>query len=395
MKKNISKVLGIIISVLVICVGIGYFLLGRNIKLNEISEKVYETKVITKTNQKFYDWFLKNIFSGNPGGCSATAKTLDNGETIVGRNMDFYISNKPAFVVRTKEENKYETIGIAYFNEFIPDADVVQKKGLNRIIYKMLPLFCQDVLNDKGLYVEVNMRYGEYDDKGNSKFTNTHTNPNSSLRACIAGLNTRICQNCATVKEAVEYVKNLDIYSPDGPDMNWNFCYILADATGDYGLLEVANNKVSFLDKQQMQTNFYVTKEFADEQGFKCGVGRYKVLEENIDSVVSENDMFELMKYVSYMQSYLPETCNYDARSEYVGENPGWTYDYIVDEKNQDEVNKYLKEQSDEFKSHSRQELQDIGTYWESSYTTVVNCNKKTMKVRFFEDDNNIVELKI
>lgn len=393
MKKHKSKKIIIVIVVLVFLLGAGYVMLGRNVRLNEISKDVFETGTITKTNQKFYDLFLDKIFCGNFGGCSSVVTTLENGETIVGRNYDFYISNKPGFIVRTKEANKYETIGIVYYNEYIPDADVIRKKGLNILMYKLLPLFSLDVLNDQGLYVEVNMRYGEKDEAGNSVFALTGTNPDSTQRACIAGLNTRICQNCATVKEAVEYVKGLDLYGPDSEDMNWNFCYLMADATGDYGVLEVADNKVSFLEKQQIQTNFYITKEFADKQELKSGVGRYAVLEENIENVSSEEEMLELMKSVSYAQSYMPEICNYDYRSEYVGEKPGWTYDYVVDEKNQNEVNNYIKEQSDILLNSTKQELKDMGTFWETTYMNVVNCNRKTMRIRFFEDDGNCIKL--
>ena len=105
-------------------------------------------------NQMTVDYIFKQIFktalkqldSGNPGGCSAVAKTLDNGDTIVGRNMDFYVSNKPAFIVRTKEKGKYETVGIAYYDQFVPNADVVEKRGVPKVIYSMLPMFCQDVM---------------------------------------------------------------------------------------------------------------------------------------------------------------------------------------------------------------------------------------------------------
>ena len=261
MSKKITKVIAAIVAVIVVLILALYFALFGGVKVSKVSEGVYETEVFTSTYQKFNDWFLKYIFSGNPGGCSAVAKTLENGDTIVGRNMDFYVSNKPAFVVRTKEKDKYETIGVAYYDQFVPDVDVVEKKGVPRVVYCMLPTYCQDVMNDQGLYVEVNMRYSEYDPMGEIMFADTHTNPKSEVRKCIAGINTQICQNCATVKEAVEYVEKLDIYSPQTDEMQWNFCYLLADATGDYGLLEVADNKVSFLDKQQIQTNFYVTEE--------------------------------------------------------------------------------------------------------------------------------------
>ena len=393
MKKKSIKVISIIAGVLLVLVLSGYFALFGGVKVNKVSDAVYETAVFTKTNQKFYDWFLKNIFSGNPGGCSAVAKTLENGDTIVGRNMDFYVSNKPAFIVRTKEKNKYETIGIAYYDQFIPDVDDVERKGVPRVIYSMLPMFCQDVMNDQGLYVEVNMRYSEYDPMGELMFADTHTNPKSEVRKCIAGINTQLCQNCATVKEAYEYVEKLDIYSPQSEDMQWNFCYLLADATGDYGLLEVADNRVYFQDKQQMQTNFYVADELYKKQRMKCGVGRYELLKEGIDNVKSEDDMFKLMDSVSYAQSYDYKTCNFDARSEYIGEQPGWDYYYVIDEDNRDEVNKYLDEVAEKYNSMSRQELKDDGTYWESSFTTIANCNEKTMQVRFYEDDSNVINL--
>lgn len=248
-------------------------------------------------------------------------------------------------------------------------------------------------MNEEGLYVEVNLRYPEYSSEGELMFADTHTNPKSAVRACIAGINTQLCQNCATVKEAVDYVKKLDIYSPQSEDMNWNFCYILADATGDYGVLEVADNEVYFLDKEQIQTNFYLAKELYDKQRMKCGVGRYDLLKAGIDDVKTQEEMFELIDSVSYAQSYTYDNCNYDARSEYIGENPGWDYYYVTDEKNQAEVKEYLDEVANTYKKMSRQELKDDGTYWESSYTTIANCTDKTMFVRFFEDDSNTIDL--
>ncbi len=370
-----------------------YFAAGRTIRLAEISDCVFETGVLKKTNQKLYDMFTKYVFCGNASGCSCAVKTLDGGDTIVGRNMDFYISNKPAFIVRTAEKNKYRTTGIAYFNEFIPDSKVVRKHGLPRIFLIMLPLFCQDVMNEKGLYVEVNMRYSEPDENGNLKFLNTHTNPASRQRSCTSGLNTRIAQNCATVEEAVEYIRGLDLYSPSSPDMSWNFCYILADANGKYGLVEVADNKVYYQEGQPAQTNFYVAKELYPRQQMKCGVGRYEKLMQELPLVKSEGDMFSLMDSVTYAQSYNYEECRFDARTEFIGEKPGWTYDYLMDEKNQAEVTAYMKSESERFKAYTRQGLMDDGSFWESSFTTVANCTRKTMRVRFFEDNGNVVAL--
>lgn len=392
-KKFFCILSGCIGSVLVAALIFGYFAAGRRIRLTEISDCVFETRVIKKTNQRLYDLFTKYVFCGNASGCSCVVKNLDDGDTVVGRNMDFYISNKPAFIVRTAEKNRYRTTGIAYYNDYIPDSESLRKHGLPRIFHVMLPLFCQDVMNDRGLYIEVNMRYSEVDEDGNLKFISTHTNPSSRERTCIAGLNTRIAQNCATVDEAVEYIKSLDLYSPSSPEMNWNFCYILADANGKYGLVEVADNKVYYQEGQNAQTNFYVARELYSRQQMKCGVGRYEKLMQGLPQVKSEGDMFKLMDSVSYSQSYNYEKCTFDARTEFIGEKPGWTYDYLMDEKNQAEVIAYMKSESERFSGYTREELKDDGSFWESSYTTVANCSRKTMRVRFFEDNGNVIEL--
>lgn len=83
MKKKSTKIIAIIAGILIILALSVYFAVFAGVKVNKVSEGVYETKVFTSTNSKFNDWFLKYVFSGNPGGCSAVAKTLENGDTSI------------------------------------------------------------------------------------------------------------------------------------------------------------------------------------------------------------------------------------------------------------------------------------------------------------------------
>ena len=127
----------------------------------------------------------------------------------------------------------------------------------------------------------------------------------------------------------------------------------------------------------------------------KCGVGRYNLLMENIDSVKSEEDMFNLMKRVSYSQVYDPYNSEFDVRSENVGVTFFATYDILMDEENKEFLYECFEALGSIVRGLSRQEKQDINEYWESSFTEVVNCNEKTILVRFFENENKVIKIDI
>lgn len=337
--------------------------------------------------------YLATKYDFRDSGCTAAATTVGNGDTIVGRTLDFYISDKPAYVCRTKVPGSYETIGVGYSSMSGESFATVQEKGILENNRKVLPFLCTDVLNEKGLYCEINMRNGEFYPDGTDKFGCEGTNPDADIRACVITVPRLVCENCATVKEAVEYLKTIDLYTPKKPGFAWNFCYLLADATGDYGLVEIAENEISFLDKQHVQTNFYVTKKFADKEEYKCGIGRYDVVMNGIKDVQSEEDMFNLLDQVTYYQSNFPDECKYDWRTEYVGVKPHWTTDYVLDEANRKEVLEEGRKTASTLKAMTREEIEAENHYWESALTTITNCNNGTMTIRFFEDNDRVYDM--
>lgn len=364
-----------------------------NRELKEVFEYVYDAGTYTELDEDFADkYFLKN-YDNYGGGCSAIAKTLENGQTIVGRNMDLNISNKAAYIVRTNVEGHYKTVGLTYtFRDVSPDREEIIKNGLPSDFEKLIPFMADDVLNEKGLYVEVNMRNGEYWPNGDPKFSCSGTNPESDKRVYMFELPRYIGENCATVDEALEYVKTLDIYSKNG---YWNYCFIMADATGHYGLLEFAMNQIVWSDYQPCQTNFYVNEILNYLQEYQCGNGRYELLMNNIDSVQSEDDMFNLMKRANYYHIYDPENCEFDYRSESVSVLPYATIGVLTDEKLEEFIDEAMLEMGNEVKALTREEQQNLNCYWETTFTEVVNCNEKTLLVRFFENDDKVIKLNV
>ena len=385
------------ITLLIFIVTISMSLFGCNekqtsqIELQEVFDHVYDIGTFTSLDYEYANEYFAKENDNWGGGCSAIAKTLDNGQTIVGRNMDLNISNKAAYIFRTDVKDCYKTINLAYtFRDISPNYDEIQTKGLSEEFTKVLPFMADDVLNEKGLYIEVNMRNGEFWPTGESKFSCKGTNPNSDTRVYMFEIARYVGEHCATVDEAVEYVKTLNVYSKDG---YWNYCFLIADASGHYGVLEFVNDYVIWNDYQPAQTNFYVNKLANYAEELKCGKGRYDVLMNGIDKVQTEEDMFELMDSVTYYQVYDPYNCNFDPRSENVGVMPFATYDMIMQDEYKEIIYEAINVVGKEVLSLTRQQQQDKNEYWESSFTEVINCNEKTLFVRFFEDDNRTIKL--
>ena len=387
MKKLISVLL---IALLLFCAA-GAEESGVFCKLHY--DHVLELPMVTELDYNFVDEVAIETLDLWAGGCTAVATVTDNGETLVGRNMDLNISHKPAFIIRTKVPGFYETLGLAYlFNDFMPDYDTVLSSGLSEIQYKLLPFLCTDVMNTEGLYVETNMRNGEAWPTGDGKFICSGTNPDAETRVFVAAIPRYIAERCATVEEALQYVSSINVYTQSEPT-SWNFCFMMADATGRYGLLEIACNRMVWHEGQRAQANFYIAEEFASIEELGAGLGRYAVVTEGIDKVQSADDMYALIDRASYFQMYSYDGCAYDYRSEFVGTNPWWTTEFVLDEVNADVIDAELTRIRGEINAMTREQRADRNVYWESTFTEVANCTARTLFVRFFENDEYTLTL--
>ena len=386
-----KKIISLLLTLLLLLTCYGCKKEEKKISLTEVYDYVFDVGTYEELDYDYAAEFFKSHNDNWGGGCSAIAKVLDDGTTIVGRNMDLNISNKAAYIFRTDVKDCYPTINLAYtFRDYSPDYKVVKEKGLPEDFAKLLPFIADDVLNSEGLYVEVNMRNGEFWPTGEAKFSCSGTNPSSDTRVYMFELTRYIGEHCASVDEAIEYVRTLDVYSQDG---YWNYCFLMADKTGHYGVLEFASNQVIWNDYAQSQTNFYLDPLVNYAEELKAGVGRYNTLMAGIDNVKSEEDMFNLIDSVSYFQVYDPYNCKFDVRGENVGVLPFATYDLLMAEENREFVMEGVEAVGSYVRTLNRQELQDANEYWESSFTEVINCNERSLFVRFFEDDNRTIKL--
>lgn len=391
MYKNMKKTIISILTLLLLLIPSGCSSKTQSIELTQVFDYVFDAGTFKALDYDYANNYFMKEYNNWGGGCSAIAKTLENGDTIVGRNMDLNISNKAAYIFRTDVKGSYETINLAYtFRDISPDFEDAKANGLSEEFSKVLPFMADDVLNEKGLYIEINMRNGEFWPTGESKFSCSGTNPKSDTTVYMFQIPRYVGEHCATVDEAIDYIESLNVYSKDG---YWNYCFLIADASGHYGVLEFASNLVIWNDYQKAQTNFYIDSLANYAEELKCGKGRYDLLMNDIDKVKSEDDMFNLMDSVTYYQVYDPYNCKYDPRSENVGILPFATYDLLMLEENKSIVLDAIDLYGREVLSLSRKQQQDRNEFWESSFTEVINCNKKTLFVRFFEDNNKTITL--
>ena len=364
-----------------------------NIPVQILYDYVVQAETITNLDYEFAKQSTINSADGWGGRCSAAAKVLPNGDMVVGRNMDYYISNCPCIIVHTNDDRYHETYGISYNNSTGPTFEDVKANGLSTDYAKLMPFLVNDAMNEEGLYIEMDMRVNEKFENPADDYGCSGTNPESSERICEIMLPQLVALNCANIDEMLEYVHSIDIFTMSKGDAPWNLAFIVADATGRYGLLEIARNQISWLEGQPVQSNFYITESFATNETKKMGVGRYAVLEKGLPEVQTEEDMQALMDKVSYFQIYFPATCRFDFRTELVDDFPEWNYDYVIDPANWGFMMEYMGEDVEMLSSATRQELQDMNSLWETTFNNLVNCTKKTMRLRFFENEEKVVTL--
>lgn len=374
-------------------------------QLHELDKYIFEVDEYTELDYDCADEFYAKTNDNWGGGCSAISKMID-GHRIIGRNMDQSISNKCVYIIRTNA-GKYRTFGLVYTHrDYSPDYEEVIRDGLSDEFYKSLPFMCDDVMNDAGLHIEINMRHGEYWPNGEDKFACKGTNPDSDQRVYMFQLPRYIGENCATVAEAKEYVKTLDIYSQN---YYWNYCFIISDSQGNSSLLEFAANEIYWLDEDKLETydwlnvyntkalgqaNFYLNEEAWYTQDMKSGEGRFIAMQEGIDKVNSRSDMYDLMRRVQYSSFYLDyDECkneHFDPRSENIGEVKWATYDLIMHPEFEDTARQMMNEMNEPIRALTREEKQNINEYWESIFTEVVDVNTQQIFVRIFENEDQL-----
>ena len=372
------------------------------------------------------------IVSDNTEGglCTACVKRNCNGEVLIGRNQDMEVSQNPAFIITTSY-GKYKTIGYRYLTGDLYTYEEFKKEGYKDKGYiNLLAFVATDCMNSEGLFIQGNAR------ESGPAFYNTGTNPGKT-RARIDMLSTLVAQNCATVEEAVSFIKNdLDIYSTPIKDEEGftEISYLIGDAAGEYGIVEIAGNQIYYLPYQNGQANYYLNPvcNAIDEDG--SGYGRLASVLEGLEQIETQEEMLHHMEKAMWRDMVLYADCTYiddngtihfvddkgnpiiDWRSDiYIsmveeiwgsdelplsGKSMRWMMapenaETVVELCKDLFVKSGFKEKLLQYYAGNEEPLRDVGEIMTTGLQFSVNCNKKSVIVRFFEKEELTYEFDI
>lgn len=238
-------------------------------------------------------------------GCTALGTKTESGDILIGRNLDLTVSQFPCYVTHVKAD-KYDTINFTYdqLNKKALKYDEVLNVGkIDEEYFNALPLLASDSMNSEGLYLEYNMRAFE------EALACVGTNPEAKIRLCSISLPYVVASHCATVDEALDYMRNsLDIYTmfeEGNVASGWNLCLMIGDATGKYGLIEIAQDEIKFIPDQHGHGNYYIYPAFNVISRDQSGHGRLQLGLDNISDVKTDEDMANLMERIMWRNEIL------------------------------------------------------------------------------------------
>lgn len=370
--------------------------------------------------------------------CLVVPVTTDSASNVLlGRNMDYYLSDKPAWVFYGESPDRYRTFNMGYLGddlsfggvELVPSLDSITESGkIPEYTYLLLPYVVTDVLNEKGLLIETNMR--DYC----SELACTGTNPASDTTICSGLLPRYLGDRCATVEEALNMVADLNVYTLKYDGYTAHYAFTLMDASGRYGVLEFADNKVLWHEGQPGQSNFWIDEDAYKKSNSCFGLGRWQVLQESAENITSENDMQNALKKVYMGQIFtrtVPDTATYDIVldlgveeiaeyytlaeklnhtngielddedlkkvKEIVEENPEWGADYLMNPENRENVLTWYNLVVDLYSQLPEKYLIENDLYESAVYSYITVFSYVTtnimpvLKVKFFEHDESFL----
>lgn len=176
-------------------------------------------------------------------GCSAFRTTTAEGDVLMGRNYDFKLDTS-ALMLICEPKDGYRSISFAALNNI--DADQATSSLSKKMACLTAPYACLDGVNEKGVSVAVLTLPSEptMHDTGKPKLA-------TSLLIRL------VLDRAATTDEAIELIKQYDIFSSNGRDYH----FVINDASGNCVAVEFdceSESREMVVTPTEAITNFFV-----------------------------------------------------------------------------------------------------------------------------------------
>ncbi len=217
-------------------------------------------------------------------GCSTLTARTPEGGVVMGRNFDFYSGT--AMILHTVPAKGYESVStfnidlFGFGDEWLPEGFVNQYMALSCLFVAL------DGVNEKGFAIADLIA-------GDNAVTNQQTDkPDLTTTMALRYMLT----NAATVNEALELLRNIDMHSDIGAAHH----YAMSDATGRSVVVEYVDNQIVVTETQAV-TNHYLCEQKLNT-GLIFGDTRYDLLCEEYsqaNGVMTQQTMTEAIKSVA------------------------------------------------------------------------------------------------
>lgn len=273
------------------------------------------------------------IVTPKSGRCSS----LRQGD-FFGRNYDWSFSNEASIVVRTpRQHGRFATVGVCAMETL--EAKDLDSQTYNPL-YKYLPFFLLDGINEYGLTCSINMI-------NMPKIRNKGYNPERvpEVALCQLMLPRYIIDHFSDAEAAVDFLKKYAIiYAPMTEKLDLECHFLIADRTSSYIVEFIDNNivvkKVTEEENpncSMWMTNFLVNKATFNEDGtinnscltadedlkYATGVERMNLIATNIGNAGTQAGMRKLCKDLRYTRVYLSNPDHADWLTEMSGDFTG------------------------------------------------------------------------
>lgn len=293
--------------------------------VSKISDFLYEAKYKESDYDYAYDFMeerYKEVLT--PFACSAVYK-----DGMFGKNFDWLYNWCVDFIVHS-EGSGYKSVGTA--GSISTLTKQFMEEGIYDEIFKIVPFVINEGINERGLFVGINV-VPSGDTRGGQPFSTptTGTNPQLTSRPmCSIMLPKYLLDTCGTADEAVTLVsEGINVYCPHTENLDEEMHLFVGDANKQY-IVEFINNTtvvIDVTDNYPWMTNYYRAGAEFDYDGkvvwqsltdHATGTTRSDIIAENYDSIEDITDMQDLMfnklKFTNaYELSWLDEfTGNYE-----------------------------------------------------------------------------------
>lgn len=329
---------------------------------------------------------------------------------FIGRNLDWYINKEASSIIKVnaKKDVRFASLGMGGSNPAFTNELAASQKYSDA--YLALPATTTDGINEKGLYIGVNvMPTGETSmDKSTWKdgawgMSAAYTNPGADKTYCVTLLTRVVLDKADSVDSAKEIIKGINWYDPmnfPSKDHTQAFHWLISDSNKSV-VLEFIDNQPVFTETKEVSAPSYATimtnftnhlmdqKEGAGQiiQDHGAGYERWDILKRAYPAAEESFDGIEqMMKSVWYSNTYTKAAKDPDFfLSEYASaERPASTlYNHPEvwdDEAFLETVKKAHANYDDKSQWHT-----DSTSLWYTTHTSMYQLSTRTLKVLVHE----------